>query len=189
MDSVNKILDAIYTEGRTAADEILENGRDEAEKIRAFYEKEAQEAENRIMDAAAMSVEEICQRGLSQAGIESRNISLTARRNVLKKAFDKALAIMAGMPDKQKKEIYEILIAKHSTGKEISVQLNEKDKRVVGNKLKAEGIKVRTESNTGDFAGGLIIRENTTEVNCTFEAMVDNARRNMEAKAAEILFS
>ena len=42
---------------------------------------------------------------------------------------------------------------------------------------------------TGDFAGGLILRRENIEVNCTAELLVKVCRDEMSAKMADVLFA
>ena len=41
----------------------------------------------------------------------------------------------------------------------------------------------------GTFSGGLIIKEGSVETNCTFEVMIETAKKEMEAEIAAMLFS
>ena len=189
MESVSKILDAISAESRAAADRILENGRNNAAEMRKLYDREAQLAEEKIIAEAEKTAGEIRQRSISQAGIESRNIRLKAKREALTQAFDKAGERLAGLSGERKKEMYQRLISKYSSGSEVIVQLNETDKKALGNRLKADGIKIRLDNEPASFSGGLIIREKNIETNCTFEAMLDMARKEMETEIADVLFS
>ena len=55
--------------------------------------------------------------------------------------------------------------------------------------MKADGIKVRVDDEAGSFSGGLIIREKDIETNCTFEVILEAARKEMETEIAAVLFS
>ena len=188
MESVSKILDAISAESRAAADRILENGRNNAAEMRKLSDREAQLAEEKIIAEAEKTAGEIRQRSISQAGIESRNIRLKAKREALTQAFDKAGERLAGLAADQKKELYQRLILKYSS-REVNIQLNEADKKAFGSRMKADGIKVRVDDEAGSFSGGLIIREKDIETNCTFEVILEAARKEMETEIAAVLFS
>ena len=189
MESVSKILYAISAESRAAADRILENGRNNAAEMRKLSDREAQLAEERIIAEAEKTAGEIRQRSISQAGIESRNIRLKAKREALTQAFDKAGERLAGLAADQKKELYQRLILKYSSSREVNIQLNEADKKAFGSRMKADGIKVRVDDEAGSFSGGLIIREKDIETNCTFEVILEAARKEMETEIAAVLFS
>ena len=189
MESISKILNAISADGQAAADKIIAEAEKNAEELQRLYKKEAETAEKEIRLKAEKNVKEIHQRGLSRAGIESRNIRLSVRRRVLEEAFAKAEEKLVSMPENEKKDIYERFIEKNSCGDKVTVQLNEDDRKVFGKKLKAGKTNIIIDDNAGSFAGGLIIKEKDTEINCTFEVIIENAKKEMESEIASMLFS
>ena len=93
------------------------------------------------------------------------------------------------MSDTDKKNLYEKLIGKYSSSDAVIIQLNGQDKDSLGRKIKPDGVKMTIDKENGDFSGGLIIKEKTTETNCTFEVMVENAKKEMVSEVAAMLFS
>ncbi len=189
MESISKILDAISAQSLAETDKIMESSRQEAEELQKLYEKEALKARDNILSKANAEADGIRQRNLSQAGIESRNLLLSARREAIEKVFAKAAERLASMPDTEKKSLYEKLISRYSGSDEVIVQLNSNDKDKLGRKIKPDGVKMTIDKENGDFSGGLIIKEKTTETNCTFEVMVENAKKEMVSEVAAMLFS
>lgn len=189
MDSISKILDAITAEASAEAEKILENGKKSAEEAFKLYEKEARIDEDDIFEKAEQRAKEIQQRSLSQAGIESRNIKLSARRKALEQAFALAEEKLTAMEPKKKKALYEKLISKFSTSQEVRVQLNQQDSAAFGKKLKVEGVNIDLDQEHGDFSGGLVIKEQSLETNCTFQVMIENAKKDMESEIAAMLFA
>lgn len=189
MESISKILDAISAQSLAETDKIMESSRQEAEELQKLYEKEALKARDNILSKANAEADGIRQRNLSQAGIESRNLLLSARREAIEKVFEKAASRLASMSDTDKKNLYEKLIGKYSSSDAVIIQLNGQDKDSLGRKIKPDGVKITIDKETGDFSGGLIIKEKTTETNCTFEVMVENAKKEMVSEVAAMLFS
>ena len=189
MESISKILDAISAQSLAETDKIMESSRQEAEELQKLYEKEALKARDNILSKANAEADGIRQRNLSQAGIESRNLLLSARREAIEKVFEKAAERLASMPDTEKKALYEKLISRYSSSDEVIVQLNGNDKDKLGRKIKPDGVKITIDKENGDFSGGLIIKEKTTETNCTFDVMVENAKKEMVSEVAAMLFS
>ena len=176
MESISKILDAISAQSLAETDKIMESSRQEAEELQKLYEKEALKARDNILSKANAEADGIRQRNLSQAGIESRNLLLSARREAIEKVFAKAAERLASMPDTEKKSLYEKLISRYSGSDEVIVQLNSNDKDKLGRKIKPDGVK-------------MTIKKKTTETNCTFEVMVENAKKEMVSEVAAMLFS
>ena len=129
MESISKILDAISAQSLAETDKIMESSRQEAEELQKLYEKEALKARDNILSKANAEADGIRQRNLSQAGIESRNLLLSARRETIEKVFAKAAERLASMPDTEKKALYEKLISRYSSR---TPESSSKESTVVG---------------------------------------------------------
>lgn len=189
MENISKILDAISQEAGVEADRIIENGEKNCREIRRACEEEAAAKCESIIARAEKRVREIERRSISQAGMEIRNIRLAARREMLDKAFSAAAGKLAALDKEARKTLYERCIEKYSCGSDITVQMNMRDSAELGSKLKVKGKNIGIDKNCGSFIGGLIIKESRTETNCTFEALVENAKKDMEPEIASVLFS
>lgn len=189
MESISKILDAILAEGNAEAEKILESGKKNAEETFRLYEKEARMDEDSIFEKAERKAQEIRQRSLSQAGIESRNIKLSARREALEQTFAMAAGKLTDIEPDKKKALYEKLIAQYSSSREVVIRLNEKDRGDFGKKLKVKGVRISLDEENGTFSGGFIMKEQALETNCTFEVMIENAKKEMESEIAAMLFA
>lgn len=188
MESISKILDAIAAEGKREAEKIAENSAHSCAEIAKLYEKEALADKESILKKAEKKAAEIQQRSVSQAGIESRNIKLSARRGMLEKAFTVALERLAAMGEDEKKALYEKLITKYSGESDITIKVNAADQELA-KKLTVDNKNITIDETAGDFSGGLIIKEKLTETNCTFDVIVENAKKDMEAEIASVLFA
>lgn len=71
----------------------------------------------------------------------------------------------------------------------MTVQLNEKDSSAFGKKLKVKGMEISLDEKTGAFSGGVVIKEPFLETNCTFEVMMEAAKKDMESEIAAMLFA
>lgn len=189
MEPISKILDAIADEAKAEADKIIESGKKNAEETFRLYEKEARIDEDSIFEKAERKAQEIQQRSLSQAGIESRNIKLSARRKALEQTFAMAAEKLVNTAPDKKKALYERLISQFSSSDKVVVQLSQKDRSDFGKKLKVKGIQISLDEEDGSFSGGLVIKEQDLETNCTFEVMIEKAKQEMESEIAAMLFA
>lgn len=69
-----------------------------------------------------------------------------------------------------------------------TVLLNGSDMDLLGTKLKVKGADIRVEVSDRDFSGGLVIKDDDTETDCTFEAILRNAAGDLESDVAAVLF-
>ncbi len=189
MEGIERITGAILREAREEADRIAENGRHDIREIEKLYEKEARVSEENILRAAEKRAHEIRQRSISGASIESRSIRLSARHEMLEKALSLAESKLAALDKNDKKALYESLIIRYSSGDDVMIQMNKADHNELGSRLKVKGMDIITDQKPGKFSGGIIIKEDKAEIDCTFRAMTENAGREMETEIAELLFS
>lgn len=189
MEGISRITEAIFREARAEADSIMENSKRSVGEIERLYEKEARISEEAILNAAEREADAIRRRSLSQSSIEDRNIKLSARHEMMERAFSTAERKLAALDKNDKKALYESMIIRYSSGNDVRVQLNKIDTEELGSKLKVKGMDILIEPGYGRFSGGIIIKEDKTEIDCTFKAMTENARKEMEPEIAETLFS
>ena len=110
-------------------------------------------------------------------------------------AFDKALEALCALPEEEYVAFLAGLAAKASVTGDEEILLNARDRKAVGDKVAAAanakpgGGKLTLAEETGDFAGGLILRRGNVEANCTAELLVDLARGDLSAEIAGILFA
>ncbi|NLD19827.1 MAG: hypothetical protein GX663_06205 [Clostridiales bacterium] len=194
MDNISKILEAIREDGQAEADKVFNEGRKRADAVKKLYGEEAHSEQEDIIRKAEKEADEITQRGISQAGIESRNIKLTARRQALEKAFGMAAEKLGQLSDDEKAGLYVRLIGKYGDTGKMTIVLNEKDKNAIGKKLikraeKEYGKEITLSERTGAFLGGVILLEDEVETNCTFEVILEDIKKETEADVAAMLFA
>lgn len=188
MEQLSKILDVIHSQAQAEADEIMQKSTQRIVEIQHTFAGEARLGEQAILNTAHRQAEEILRRSDAEASMQSRNLQLQVKREILDRAFEKALGKLSQKGSEARKELYEKLIEKVSLGDKVTVQLNEEDRRKLGKKLKVKGVDIDIDKSAGDFCGGLIIKEEFTETDCTFEALVFGMQKELEPAAADMLF-
>ena len=82
--------------------------------------------------------------------------------------------------------VFPLLRISHSKPEDTAQAIGEKLVKAANARLKNGRLTLAEE--TGDFAGGLILRRGSIEVNCTVELLVELSRSELSAQVAEILF-
>jgi thiol-disulfide isomerase/thioredoxin len=130
----------------------------------------------------------------SVALLDARNATLTAKQELLDRAFTRALEKLCTLEDEAYIDLLAKLLAKASrTGKE-QVALNPADRSRAGsaavakaNELLTGGALTLAES-TRPIKGGFILIDGPIETNCAFETLVRLERSGMAAEVAALLF-
>ena len=127
--------------------------------------------------------------------MEARKGMLAVKQEMVAEAFDKALDALVNLPEDEYVSFLAGLAAKASVSREEEIILNARDRAAVGKKVveavntRLGGGRLTLSRQTGDFAGGLILRRGNVEANCTAELLVELARGDLSAEIAGILFA
>ena len=137
-------------------------------------------------------------RMLRMGELENKKDLLSSKRKLVSSAFDRALELLYALPDKEKKEFFLRQILSLASGDEALVPA-EKSKQLfdehfileINEALKKSGKNGLIRLSHDNFVSGtgFILKKDGVEINCTFEAIVNSKRQELEGEVAKILFS
>jgi V/A-type H+-transporting ATPase subunit E len=194
MKGTEKIIAHIQADAKAQADAILAQGEQQCAEIRQSYEEKAKE---RYGEKIRQGVK-VCQDNITSVErlnqMEAKKAVLALKQEMVSKSFDKAVQQLVALPQEQYVALLAKLAAQASVTGDEEIVLNAKDQAAVGsavvekvNALVPNG-KLVLSNETGDFAGGLILKRGSIEANCTIELMVELCRGDMSAQLAKVLF-
>ena len=132
MNGIEKITQMIQSEAQTEIDGVLSAAREEAARITARYEAQAQAETAELTAKNEKAAAEREERLISVAQMEARKVTLAAKQEMVEKAYVLALEKLCALPDDQYTEILAALLVKaSSTGRE-EVILSPEDRKRVG---------------------------------------------------------
>jgi V/A-type H+/Na+-transporting ATPase subunit E len=191
------IIDKIQTDAQADASRILAEARLKADKLKA--ESEARISAVRAAEAgrADTDAQEMEQRMLRMADLEDRKALLTGKREVMDRMFSQVLRQLETMPAAQARAYFLETLLSFAEGGEILLPGDENHgwydadflreanaallKRGIDNPILEAAECVR--------GTGFALRRGGAETNCTFGAILAAQRLQMEADAAQALFS
>lgn len=198
MNGIDKITSRIAADGNSEAQALLSRSRQQADAIYNGYQAAADHDYQQALAQGKKDAAERVERLGSVSQLEARKLQLTAKQEMLDKAFDLALRKLLSMPEEQYVSLLASLAVKGSdTGTE-SLIFSHTDRNRIGKKvvllanetLSAQGrtgaLKLSEESRP--FQGGLYIQNGNVETNCTFAALVRLQRQTAAKEAADMLF-
>jgi V/A-type H+-transporting ATPase subunit E len=194
MKGTEKIIAHIQADAKAQADAILAQGEQQCAEIRQSYEEKTKE---RYGEKIRQGVK-VCQDNITSVErlnqMEAKKAVLALKQEMVSKSFDKAVEQLVALPQEQYVALLAKLAAQASVTGDEEIVLNAKDQAAVGsavvekvNALVPNG-KLVLSNETGDFAGGLILKRGSIEANCTIELMVELCRGDMSAQLAKVLF-
>ncbi len=194
MKGTEKIIAHIQADAKTQADAILAQTELQCAEIRQGYEAKAKE---RYGEKIRQGVK-TCQDNIDSVErinqMEARKAILALKQDMVSKSFEKACEMLVQLPEEKYIELLAKLAAQASVTGDEEIVLNARDRAAVGaavvdraNAMLSDG-KLSLSADTGDFAGGLILRRGSIEANCTIELLVELCRGDMSAQLAKVLF-
>ena len=207
MTGLSKITDKILAEARADAAEKLSQAEARADEIAADARARAEKLRARIDEAAKREASEIVSRAKSSEAMILRNTLLAEKSAMIDEAFVRAHEEILSLPNEE----YSALLCSLATsvltrlsedeseslalyGEEISdapyeILLNSRDTVRSGAALKAALPAYATLlEETAAIDGGLIVRHGRVEVNCSFDALIEQIRPSLEARINRTLF-
>ncbi len=191
------ILNKIQADAKDAAAAILRDAREKAAAQTRAAEERVETARERARKQAAADAEGATARMTRMAELEERKLLLADKRQMISRAFDMALAGMEAMDAAEAQRFLVAVIAEVADGDEMVIPgaqhctwLDDGFLAKANSALQAAGkpgkLKLSAEKREG--VSGLVLQKGETETNCSYAALLESSRLQLEASVAAILF-
>jgi len=193
--SLENITAKIVAEANEFAASVIAEAEAEAKSIAEEYETIAEKESSQIIDAAYEKASEIMHRANTQSLKEKRISILSTKWEYLDNTFLSAVKLLCKMPDDEQVVLMAGLVRKYQRS-DAELVFNKADRDRLGKAVVnsvnasagAKGFKAKLSAGTGDFAGGLILKEGGVEANLSYEALVMSRREQLEDDVSSVLF-
>lgn len=195
--NANAILEKLNSDAKAAASAILKDADERADAMRKASEARTGENREKMLAQAKEDAVQQEQRMKRMYELEDRKNLLAAKREMISRAFGKALSMMEGMSPKDARAYLLETAADAAAGDEEIIVGDKnsawfddaflKDLNAALVKAGKPGtITAGKEKRSG--VCGLILAKNNTEVKCTFDAILESSRLELESEVANVLF-
>ncbi len=195
MNGIEKITQRIDEDTQKEIRKVLDAAQEKSTEILTAYRKQAEEeaaAGQRRKEKLAAEREE---RLVSVAQMESRKVLLSAKQEMVDRAFELALDRLCSLPDEDYIRTVAGLLAEAAPDGRGSVLFSSKDRERIGqaavdaaNRKLGEKGQLQLSDQTRNIRGGFILSNGRIEVNGTFETLVRLQREEMAGEVAKLLF-
>lgn len=198
MSSIDKLTSKIIGDSELKAKALIEEARAEEKKLIESKVSEAQEQRTALLKKAEDEAKTRGERVISNAELQVRNLRLSAKQQVLDKVFTDALVSLSNISNEKTLEFIKNNILSLGLTSDVEIILGEGSLVVseefineLNASLQASGktARVKLNPNRRNIKGGFILSKNGVEINYSFEALVKNARNELEAEVASTLFN
>jgi V/A-type H+-transporting ATPase subunit E len=198
MNGIDKIVERILDKAELDRRSILSKAEAEAKEILGGLKEMAEAEADNIIELGKEQARKILERSEGASVLESRNMLLAAKQELIDKAFLRAKGLLLQLPDEEYTSLLAKLAAPSLTAGNEEITLGQADlmhhesavRRKINEIAAQKGLEpgVTISPAAGDFEGGLIIRQGNVETNCTFDAILRMLRDDMAGEIAGILF-
>lgn len=198
MNGIDRITERIEADAMQQAKAIIAEAEAKCAEIRKENEKNAHEHYLELIRSGTKDCESLLSRRKSAAEMDGKKSILALKQDCVAAAFEMAKDRLANMPE----ENYVVFLAKlvsdaAVTGSEELV-LNKNDKEKLGKAIldkanaavAAKGLTpaLCLSDDSREISGGVILRRDGVEINCSVEALVEMQRGVVTADVAATLF-
>lgn len=193
MRGTEKIIAHIQADAKAKADEILAQAERQCSTIREEYETKAGETYGEKIRSGVKACEDLAESKSRIAKMESKKSILALKQELVSSAFAKAREKLLALPAEQYLAFLADLAVKAAPDGKGEIVLNAADREAYGAALvKAANARINGQltlsKESGDFAGGLIVKNGDVAVNNTVELLIDMCRGDIAADVAKVLF-
>ena len=191
--SIEKITSKIISEAQELRDKTLSEAAAQSDAVLAEARKKAEEMVEDSRKRGAEEKEKIISRRKSVADIDCRKVFLAKKQELIGQCFDRAVDDIIAM---DKDRYTELLTALGTNSGMTGGQLifNEKERTDIGQKVvdalnsRIEGGSFSLSEETRPLRGGYMLMCGQTFINNTIEALVEEARPELTAEVARMMF-
>ena len=191
--SIEKITSKIISEASELKEKTLSEARVQSDAVLAEAQKKAQEMVEESKKRGLEEKEKIISRRKSVADIDCRKVFLAKKQELIGQCFDKAVDEIITMNEADYTDLLTAL-GKSSGLTAGQLIFNEKERAAIGQKV-VDGLNAAIPG--GSFAlseetrklrGGYMLMCGQTFINNTIEALVEEARPELVAEVAKMMF-
>ena len=193
MNGLEKIVARMEADTQAACDALAASAAENAAAIlrdcQAQADAAAQDSAQRAAAQAAEHLEHL--NGSSQLACRQR--VLAAKQQLIDEAFARAAQALAALPQAEYVDLLAALAAENGSGDE-ELLLSAHDRETVGAAVvdaanaKRPGTAFRLSDETRDTGGGLVLRRDRVELNCSFTEKLRQLRQEESSAVAKLLF-
>ncbi len=197
MTGLDKIVNQILDEANNSASAKLEEAKAQAEQIIGAAREEAAKETEAIAERSAADMANYKERMKSSADLKSRTAILTAKQEMIADVLTKAYEKFCARSDKEYFNTLLDMLGKFALGQEGTLYFSSADlaKLPAGyeEKVQAQAAKkggsLTISKETRNIDKGFVLAYGGIEENCSFRALFDSKKDELQDKVQALLFS
>jgi V/A-type H+-transporting ATPase subunit E len=195
---LDDLVRRILSDARQYADKLVQEAQLHKLELLEKADVEAEQSFEEIIEAARRSAEEEKHQRITAAALEARKAILEEKRRLIHRVLDLAVKAIVSKPPVQYVEVLLQVLLASIPEYRMELILSSGDRDRVGDELVARAneelersgraARVVLSDETRSIAGGLILRSESVEINCSIEVQVEAQRDEIEDALIKMLF-
>jgi len=196
MTGLNKIIERISQDSVAKCDSIIFDANNEAAKIKNVAVAQGDAEKQKVVEAAKAQAKTITEMAESSAQLATRKKLLATRVEIINDAINAAYEKMKAMPDNDYFVALYALVKKYAQDLEGTMLLSQKD---LGRKPKdfvkkineglSKNAKITVSDKPANIGEGFILVYGDIEINCSFDALIEDSRDELKDKIYNMIFA
>ena len=193
MNGLEKIVARMESDTRAECDALAASAAENAAAILRDCQAQADAAARDSRQRAAAQAAEHLEHLNGSSQLACRQRVLAAKQDLIDEAFVRAAKALAALPQAEYIDLLATLAAENGSGDE-ELLLSAADRDAVGAAVveaanrKRAGAAFRLSEETRDTGGGLVLRRDRVELNCSFAEKLRQLRQEESSAVARLLF-
>lgn len=200
MEGLEKILNRIIDDSKAKVDELIAKANAEAKDITDAMKEKVEEKCSEILSQTSSEKKIIEERTIASKEHKLKQMKLTTRREAIDETLRLAKEKISTLPDKDYMDLlskaFDKYLRKDATSDKVSLLFGEKDlKRVPKDlvdtfvkKASEKGMTLSVSDKAANISNGFILDYGDILENCSFDAMIDQNKDELEDSIKKILF-
>jgi len=197
MTGLEKILKHIEEDATTVAEAIVTEAKSKAEEMISLAQVEAEKKHAAIVQQSKTDVDACLSRGASAALLQEKKLILNAKQQIIGNVITSAKDSLMKLPEKEYFDIIIKMVQKYALAKPGQILFSDTDNERMPEQFEAilcaalldiEGAELIISKKTRAINGGFVLLYGDVEENCSFDALFLAAKESLQDKVCELLF-
>jgi V/A-type H+/Na+-transporting ATPase subunit E len=197
-EGANRIISRVVKDAESKSEAIISEAAEKAAQLDKEAKENASRQAGKIIEQARKEALARKRRILGIAELESRKEVLAAKQELISEAFTRTLNELLEADDQAYLELIRKMLMENVVSGQETVAVSADDQKRIPDtfwkdindqlkKIGKEG-KLALASESRDIRGGFVLLAEGLEINCSFEALLEMVRDEMEPEVAAVLF-
>ena len=198
MNGIENITTRILTDAKREAETTREQSAVTCQRVTEKYTKESEDAYWKLVSAGKQEADQLAERMVSTATMEGKKQILTFKQEMVEQTFQAVTDRLANLPEDEYVAFLASLVCRAvRTGNEQLI-FSPKDRGQFGKKATMAANEALAKAGkpanltmseaTRNMLGGVIVTDGKIDMNCSIEALIEEARGPLTNQVATILF-